>query len=132
MLPEENENDFHKIAQRKLFFIANLLRRHADEIMNKYIGLKEATSVDSSLSTQVAKQIFDDAERDGNHRRLLFKFHDSVYELCSALEHAQFSSQAELDTLLERATDAQDAYEELRKSALYYYKLTQDSIAALQ
>jgi len=121
----------------KLFKTAVGLQKTADEIMDMYIKIRETSEVEDTPEAREAKKVFDEAERVGEHKKLVFKFHDLVYELVAGLsalaqnEEELFNLQY-LKGLADTTGAAFSAYAELRESGAYYAKLTQDRIAALE
>lgn len=114
----------------RIRLIAAILKKHADELMDMYIALKESTEVEQTPQSLAIKKVFDDSEREGVHRKLLFNFHDLVYELHNAVTASPMVDDADVLNLLQLTFASEQAYNELRKSGERHVKLAQAAAKA--
>jgi hypothetical protein len=105
------------------------LKAHADHVMETYIRLKEATEVEPTPESLAVKQVFDDSERDGEHRKLLFAFHDSVYELHREINSPAVDTPMGVFKLLQLTLLSETAYRRLQASAQKHLKLAKQAAA---
>ena len=113
-----------------IYAAATLLKRHADELMDMYIKLREATEVEQTPMSLAMKKVFDESEREGTHRKLLFAFHVAAYELHNAASQATCEDQIEIAKLVKLAAATNRAFEKLRKSGKRHVKLAKAAAAA--
>ena len=102
--------------------IAEKLKQHADELMDMYLKLKDLQPDPSRPRDQAFKKVFDDSERDGEHRKLLFAFHDSAYELHNQVQASAMVEPKEVAKLIQLSRVSEAAYEKLRESGRQHLK----------
>lgn len=119
----------HETMKQRILAMAAELKIHADHIMDTYIRLKEATEVEQTPESLAVKQVFDDSELDGEHRKLLFAFHDLVYELHREINSPAVDTPTGVFKLLQLTRLSDTAYCRLQGSAQKHLKLAKQAAA---
>lgn len=110
------------VVKTQILLIAGAMKEHADELMDMYTSLREATEVEQTPESIAIHKVFTESEQEGTHRKLLFAFHDVVYELHNTINSSELLTGEEILKLIKLTFDSERAYEKLRESGAQHVK----------
>lgn len=112
-----NANDGPDEIKKKLKQVAEGINSEAESLLKQYNFLRNNEPWDDSPETLICKRIFDEAEKEGTHRKLLFSFYKAATELTNMVRDSDLDTPTEILRLLDRVLDATEKFNKLRESA---------------
>ena len=114
----------------KLHELANQMHQMAEHIWETYSALIAEPQAGDTPTAIVSKRVFDESEKNGEHRELIMKFQKQTRDL---IEFAQTSSRTRNNTIrfMLLLVDVRETQEELKKSAQKHLAMIDDGVAAM-
>lgn len=126
---DDDDNNPEAILE-KLNAVIGVLSEHAEDILKQY-NLLRNNDYDDSVRTQICRKIFEESEKEGTHRKLLFGFYKAATELTQLSKETSSDDEHAMLKLMVLTIAGMQKFHKLQASAEEHMKLLKTALKAV-